>query len=441
MKSELLSPAEMRGLANGQYAEQVVLGLVLRDPEVYQRALALGVTGEHFKHEDHGKVWQAMGELSRKRVAIDLVSVSTELPGSGTLLLLLMDQAPVAQNIDFYLKELQAIAWRADAAKSLSGLASRILSSPPFEDAAWLKAEAQSALEAVSKGVSVGAALTPEPEEQMTRFLADLEKRMNDRRGGRSRGIPTGLQCLDIALGGWMPGSLTILAARPSLGKTTLALSFLIEAAVAGNRGIYFTNEMPDTEILGKAISRETRIYGSKIHTGSLTNMDCEVIGDQAQEIVRLGLQINDKLGRSIEGVESEVRRLKRLGRCKLAIVDYIQQMRCRGRRFESRQKELSEISMRLKQLALDERIPVIALAQLNREAESAPPKLSHLKDCGDMEQDADSVIFIHRDRDDEGAPCFLVVAKNRFGKVGPFRVDTMLAENRFTDSRYNHQE
>lgn len=426
--------------------EATILGLFLRSEEAFQRAATLGITDESFEVERHRLIFKLMADLDRLRVPIEITSVATRLPAheNPAYLVDLLEQAPVAQSYEYYIRELLAASWRERTASSLLALGKRMATAKNAQEISTVQAECEGMLASIVSGGSPVDTATPTAAETVKRFEEQLEKRIVDHRAGGRRGIRTGMKCLDDHLGGWIPGGYYILGARTSLGKTTLAVNFL-QAALADGRWVaFFTNEMMDYDIFGKLVSRRTKIWGSRIHTGDLSEPQIDYISRTCAELEREKLGINYRAGRRWETFSAECRRLRRAGRLDIVVQDYVQQMRWPSRKWTSRNDELTEISAGMKDLALDLEIPVITLAQLNRNAEKAGekggvPSVADLKDCGGLEQDADAIILIHRPREEGVAGGnYLIVGKNRFGKVGHFQVATNLAENVFSDEQFN---
>ena len=273
----------------------------------------------------------------------------------------------------------------------------------------------------------------------------NLDSRISDFRKGIKRGIKSGLKLLDQGTGGFMPGRLYIVGARTSVGKTTLAVNFSASATAANKQVFFCTNEMSADEIGEKYLSCVAGVVGSKITEGSITDEEGLKLLAAIQLTVDRKLFIDEKSGLFLENFTRECHRLKRLGRVDLIILDYIQQMRTSEIKSQEKNPQLTHISGSLKTLARDLNVPVIALAQLNREYEkdkSTVPSLFHIKDCGAIEQDADVGILLFREElKCSGAPgefqYFINVAKNRFGKVGVIPIKTDLPVNRFLDGDF----
>jgi replicative DNA helicase len=250
-------------------------------------------------------------------------------------------------------------------------------------------------------------------------------------------GLSTGYVDLDMQLTGLHPGELIILAARPGIGKTSLAMNIAMHAALKEDKAVaIFSLEMPADQLLMRLLASSARVDMKKLRGGRLTQHDEEKFQEMAGALYNAPIYIDDSGGLSPFDLRAKARRLKQKDpRLSLIVIDYLQLMHQKGK-VESRQLEVSEISRALKQLAKELEVPVIALSQLNRKVEErkgGKPMLSDLRESGSIEQDADVVMFIHREDQDEGGgadgeegaksrtviPVELIVAKQRNGPVG----------------------
>ena len=245
-------------------------------------------------------------------------------------------------------------------------------------------------------------------------------------------GVPTGFVDLDHQLTGLHGGELIILAARPGIGKTSLAMNIAMHVATKEEKAVaIFSLEMPAVQLVTRLLASQARVDVRKLRGGRLTPHDEEKIQETAQPLFNTRLYIDDSGALSAFDLRAKARRLKlQDDSLSLIVIDYLQLMHQKGR-VESRQLEIAEISRQLKQLAKELDVPIIALSQLNRKVEErkgGKPMLSDLRESGAIEQDADVVLFIHREDDgEEGAaqdtrasmPVELIVAKQRNGPTG----------------------
>ena len=245
-------------------------------------------------------------------------------------------------------------------------------------------------------------------------------------------GLETGFYDFDKLTTGFQPGELIILAARPGMGKTALALNMAAYAATTTDKAVAIFNlEMPAEQLVNRIISARGSIDSYKLQTGSMQEMDWKRYNEAMNELAETNLYIEDNSGVTMSDIKAKCRRLanmpKGLG---LVVIDYLQLVTTGNRRVESRQVEVSEISRSLKTMALELGVPVIACAQLSRSAEkreSNMPMLADLRESGSIEQDADIVLFINRkdyyeakkDQKEKIVPAELVIAKHRKGSTG----------------------
>jgi len=244
-------------------------------------------------------------------------------------------------------------------------------------------------------------------------------------------GIPTGFSQLDDYTGGLKRGEMFIIAARPSIGKTSLALNLIADIAYKRTNPratAFFSLEMTAQQITRRLLCTEAQVPESALWSGRFLERERENLLAAATKISKAKLWIDPTGGLSIAELRAKARRLVSQNKIEVIFIDYLQLMTC-DERIESRQQEVSMISGGIKKLAKELNIPIVVLAQLNREVDknsspNARPKLAHLRESGSIEQDADVVTFLHRNRDDtkkqvESAPAELIIEKNRNGRTG----------------------
>ena len=250
-------------------------------------------------------------------------------------------------------------------------------------------------------------------------------------------GIHTGFHALDDMTGGLRNGEMFVLAARPSIGKTSLGLNIISNIAIRGENRYpvaFFSLEMTDSQIARRLLCTESGIPESAFRDGEFRDSDLPKLTSAASRIGKAQLFIDPSGGLTISELRAKAHRLKNQYDIRLIVIDYLQLMHADAR-LESRQQEVAEISGGIKKLAKDLNIPVLVLAQLNRKLDentsaNARPKLAHLRESGAIEQDADIVAFLHRNRDDSkniadgvGTDAELIVEKNRNGKTGTVKL------------------
>ncbi len=261
-------------------------------------------------------------------------------------------------------------------------------------------------------------------------------------RDGSMTGVPTGFAELDSLTNGLHPGQLILIAARPALGKSTLALDFARAAAITNDMpAIFFSLEMGRSEIAMRLLSAESNIFLQKLRKGDVRADDWTTLASTRGRIADAPLYIDDSPNMTLVEIRAKCRRLKQKAGLKLVVIDYLQLMTS-GKRVESRQQEVSEFSRALKLLAKELQVPVIALSQLNRGPEQRvdkKPALSDLRESGSLEQDADMVILLHREsayekESSRPGEADLIIAKHRNGPTGTVTVAFQGAFSRFAD-------
>jgi replicative DNA helicase len=248
--------------------------------------------------------------------------------------------------------------------------------------------------------------------------VIEIEKDVARIGENKTPGIPTGFVGLDTNTGGWRGGNLIVLAARPGVGKTSLALYFVLEAARAGYWINFFSLEMNKEDLARIILAGESQIYRSNIRDGYINSDDWKEINKAIGKLENLPIIFRDAAGMTVNQIKNIIHKNKKNGKCDFVIVDYLQLVRSQQQK-AVRELEVSEISRTLKTTALAENIPIMALSQLNREADGQIPKLSHLRESGAIEQDADIVFFIVQD----GPKMRFITAKHRRGKLGDMDV------------------
>ena len=423
-------------------AERAVLGGVLADRKVFSEIGTL-LRSEDFHHEGHAAIYDAFVHLETTSQPIDALTVSAALKATGKLglsggpvyLAELESSVPTVANTRSYalLVQQKAIKRRMiEISRELSSMASE-----PATPVDSLLDEAQRRIFAISERHQQGD-LRPF-SDVLDKTLETIDALRNS--GGGVTGLSTGFADLDQMLTGLHSGELIIVAARPGCGKTSLALNVCCHAALREKKAVaVFSLEMPEDQLAMRLLSSETRVDMKRIREGRLGAAHMEKISHAAGELWNAPLYIDDSGSLSSFELRTKVRRLKtRISKLEppqelgLVMVDYLQLMRQHGK-VESRQQEVQEISRSLKSLAKELEVPVVALSQLNRKVEErrgqkGKPMLSDLRESGAIEQDADVVLFIHREQDEDeegavhvagqGVDVELIIAKQRNGPTG----------------------
>ena len=429
-------------------AEEAVLGAMMIDDAAANKAIGLLKSSSYFYKEAHRKIFEAMLVLSEESNPIDTVSVSNELKKKKSLksvgglyyLTGLVDKVPTAANIETY----ASIVKEKGILRNLIS-ASHYMSKKAFEsgeDVASILDEAEQSIFSLTQ--QKDNKLFQHIKPILTEAIQNLEKMQSKK--GSVVGVPSGIIDLDNVTAGFRKSDLIVIAGRPSMGKTALALSVARNAALESKvPTAIFSLEMSSDQLAQRLLSSEARIDGQKARTGRLQPARWKDITIASGKLADAPLFIDDTPALSILDLRSRARRLKREENIELLIVDYLQLMQG-PRRSENRQQEISNITQSLKALAKELDIPVIALSQLSRAVESRTdkrPVLSDLRESGAIEQDADVVIFLYRPfvyddkKIDQKGLAYLIVAKQRSGPTRTVKatfIDTYARFENYTD-------
>lgn len=395
-----MSRASTERPAHSNEAEVSVLGAMLIDAEAAARSLEL-LTPAEFHSPRHQLAFAAMGELFDRGEVIDPVTLDAELRrrgqsdrcGGHDYIAELMDAVASSSNVEHHARIVRQDAQvRRLAHAAREGLAelTTVNDFTPDELVERFEARITKALDRRSGTASTAAAMLPT-------VFADLEKRIDA--GGAMVGVPTGFAELDAMTGGWQSGQFVILAARPTMGKSAFAINTALHAASSGFPVDIYSLEMTREELTYRMLSQEALLDLSRLIRGDVQDHEYAHLA-QASEVVRTApLWMEEEGALSIRQLRAKVLRRKiENPEVRVVIVDYIQLMTGGGE--ENRQQEISTISRGLKALAKEAKVCLIGLSQLSRnlmQRAEKRPQLSDLRESGALEQDADSVCFIHR--------------------------------------------
>lgn len=407
---------------NDQNAEKSVLGALLLDKDSIVKVIEF-LRPHHFYKEAHSEVFQAITNLYEKREPADLVTVPNELRkmkkidvvGGVAYLTELVNSVPTAANVEAYAHIIKNDALRRSLITAAAKINEMVFEEGDVND---IIDKAEQIMYSVSQDMLYQDFVSVKDTLEITfERLDELSKNR-----GELRGVPTGLPGLDKILSGLQKENLVILAARPSVGKTSLALNVAQYASVNKKKGIaIFSLEMGREMLVDRLTSAQAGIDNWKIATGNLDDEDFEKYGIAAGELAEAPIFIDDTPGISLLEMRTKARRLLLEQQIDLIIVDYLQLIK--PPKAESRVQEVSEISQGLKNLARELKVPVLALSQLSRAVEQRggdkKPQLSDLRDSGSIEQDADVVMFLYRPNDEDRSVAKLYIAKHRNGATG----------------------
>ncbi|MBM3814816.1 MAG: replicative DNA helicase [Acidimicrobiia bacterium] len=421
-----------RGLPSNIEAEQLVLGSILLDDAAF--VLVAGtLEPEDFLLEKHRRIFAAMGALNEAAERIDRVTVANELMRRGQLesvdgisyLISLDNGLPQIYNLESYVRIVKEKSMLRRIILNSQKLIQRCMLDQ--EDAGQILADAEESMLRLSDIKAKQDLL--KPGEIIEQFEGGLNAFLDPSK--RVKGISTGFLKLDEMIGGLHAGELIILAARPAMGKTALALN--IAQHVATHRDIQktvavFSLEMSREQLLTRLVCSAARVDQQKFRLGYLNADERRRLQLAASEMAEAPLFIDDSAGTNLMDLHAKLRRLKAEHGLGLVVVDYLQLMGSRGRA-ENRTQEVSALSRGLKLLSKELRVPFLVLSQLSRATETRPgdhiPQLSDLRESGSIEQDADMVAFIYRpeyykpDREDLRGIAEVHIAKQRNGPIG----------------------
>lgn len=385
-------------------AEMSILGGILIDNDAINRVLEI-LKPEDFYREGHRKIFQAMMLLSEKREPCDMITMTDILKKAGNLeeiggaayLAMLVDYVPTAANIAYYCRMVK----EKSVNRRLISVATEIVSRG-YEDNANvddLLDKAQKEIYEISENKTRPQYV---PVQAVLKEAFTILKNLHDQKE-HVTGVPSGYVDLDLKTAGFQPGNLVIVAARPSMGKTTLALNIAQHASTESKKKVpcvIFSLEMGKEELVMRFLASIARVDFGRMRTGHFHDTDWPKLTRAAGILHDAKIFIDDSPSISVLELRSKARRLKSEHDIGLIIVDYLQLMKGSSNP-ESRQQEISEISRSLKALAKELNVPVIALSQLNRELEKRGdkrPMMSDLRESGAIEQDADVIMFVYRE-------------------------------------------
>ena len=442
--AEVAAPA--RTLPHNLDAEKSVLGAILIQNEAFNHAAEL-IDSKDFFRGAHARIFEKMVVLSERGDAIDFITLKEELSKSGEMeevggpayLASLVDGVPRSANVEYYAR----IVKEKSTLRSLISSATRILADAyeAEQEPDVLLDEAERQIFSIAED-RIRAGFTPLRDLVQGSF-ATIEKLQQHK--GLVTGVPTGFIDLDEMTSGLQPSDLVLVAARPSMGKTSFVLNIAQHVGTATDMTVgFFSLEMSKEQLFMRMLTSEARIDAHRFRTGFLNEKDYGRLSHALGTLAEAKVFIDDTASIGVLEMRAKARRLKAEHGLHMIIIDYIQLMQGRGR-FESRQAEIAAISRSLKGLAKELHVPIVALSQLSRASETRSdhrPQLSDLRESGALEQDADVVMFIYRAeqyRDADGNPNIeeqgtaeIIIGKQRNGPIGTARLAFIKEHTRF---------
>ena len=433
-----------KGLPSNVEAERLILGSVLLNADRFIEIAGL-ISHEDFSLEKHRRIYTRMFELHERGEKIDRITVAEELMRHNELesvdglsyLVSLDDGMPHIANLESYVKIVRDKATLRRIVHASQHLMNRALMAE--EDPGEILSGAGETLLKLGEARQEKGLMTP--LEVIQNYQGGLNAFLDPSK--RIKGISTGFTKLDEMTGGLHPGELIILAARPSMGKTALALNIAWHVATRLFQPVaIFSLEMSQESLLTRMLCAAARVDSQRFRTGYLNEKERQLLRAAANQMVEAPLHIDDTAGVNLMDMHSKLRRLKQSGqKLGLVVVDYLQLMSSKGRS-ENRNQEVSQMSRGLKLLSKELDCPFLVLSQLSRATETRVgdhrPQLSDLRESGSIEQDADLVGFIFReevykrDREDLHGVAELILAKQRNGPIGTVPMVFLHAQTRF---------
>jgi replicative DNA helicase len=434
-----------RTLPHNLEAERSVLGAILVHNDAFNLAAQV-IDSNDFYRDAHRRIFDKMVALNERHDAIDFVTLKEELAKAGQLdevggpayIASLADGVPRATNVEYYSK----IVKEKSTLRNLIYAANKILTNAyeADQDSDIVLDDAESAIFAVADD-RLKAGFVP-MRELVKESFPKIEQLFEQKR--LITGVPTGFVDLDEMTRGLQGGDLVIVAARPSMGKTSLVLNIAQYVATQPEHAVgFFSLEMSKESLFLRLLTAEAQVDGHRLLSGAIGGKDYGRISHALETLSSMKLFIDDTANIGVLEMRAKSRRLQAEHGLSLVIVDYIQLMSGRGR-FENRTLELASISRSLKGLAKELSVPIVVLSQLSRAPESRSdhrPQLSDLRESGALEQDADVVVLIYRDdvyNKDPNSPdagtAELILAKQRNGPTGIVRLAFLREQTRFAN-------
>ena len=434
-------------------AEASLLGAILIDADAIVR-VADALTAQDFYEEKHRRIYEAIIKLYEKHRPIDALTLSNQLKddgfievvGGATYITEIANYVPTAAHAEHY----------ADIIKQKSMRRRLIKAAQDTVDLGYDESKTiQEVIETAESDLfNVSQQHVKQDIQSIENILADSFERLDElhRNKGKIRGVPTGFKDMDNILAGWQRSDLVILASRPAMGKTAVALNFAHSVAVKAEQPVLlFSLEMSKEQLVDRLLAMESGVDAWNIRTGNLSDADFEKIGDAMGTLSEAPIYIDDTPGITVSEMRTKARREQHKRQLGHIIVDYLQLISGRSKYGGegNRVQEISEISRGLKLIARELNVPVIALSQLSRSVESRSPQipqLADLRESGSIEQDADIVMFLYREdyynnETQRKNITDIIISKHRNGPTGKVELYFDRAKQHFKslDRRSDH--
>ena len=426
-EANLSSPTSLPSLPNDPTAEESVLASMLSNHKAIAAASEI-LTEDAFYISANKLVFAAIMALYNENAPVDAVTLANKLNEQGVFekagglehISILSANYYTSRNIAAHAKIVADKAVLRELIKAAGDINAAALTPNAPVDVVLEEAE--------KRIFSVSFGRTQKDFIPLSEIISGALDRIESaqKAKGKITGISTGFADLDILTMGMQNSDLILIGARPSMGKTAFLLKIALNASQNGCPTVIFSLEMSKEQLMSRLLSMDAKVDSQKLRGGNLSQEDWDKLLESSVRLQKAPLFIDDTSSISVGEARTKIRRLKLEKNLGLALIDYLQLMTIKGKRPESRQLEVSEISRNLKAIAKEINIPVLAAAQLNRAAEQRTnkrPILSDLRESGSIEQDADIVAFLHReyyyDRNADPSLAELIIAKQRNGPIG----------------------
>jgi len=430
-------------------AEKSLLSCLIIDSNAFDEISDLKLEGPHFYHPKYGIVFDAIADLVNSRKPVDYVTLCSHLAdrskleevGGQSFILDISEDQVSSVNINHYGRIVKDKASMRDIISKSSRITD--MGKSWNGDTSDFLAEVEKTFFGITNEAK---------SNKMTKINECLKENIKEledtsRIKGEINGSPTGYPSLDKLLLGMQPGQLIVLAARPAMGKTALALNFAQNVCDHTKLPVaVFSLEMMAKELSMRLLTQRAKVDSKRIRQKDLLDSDLRKIGVGIQQLSELPIYINDNGGANLLDIQSACRKIKAESGLALVVIDYLQLMSSHSKNLP-REQQISEISRGLKEMAKELECPVITLSQLNRGVEARPnkrPLASDLRESGAIEQDADIIMFVYRDEyynpesKDKGL-AEIIVGKNRGGEVGTAKLAFVGAHTSFENVAYDH--
>ncbi len=437
----------LREIPNNKEAEMSVLGATFLDRNALVKVCE-STTEEMYYNEANQKIFIAIKSLFDNKIPLDITTLKEELDkkkyfnsvGGIEYISEIIDSVATTANLDYYIKIIKDKSAFRDLINSATDIITNV-----YENDDDITSSLDNAERTILNVTKTRQSSEFKPIRDVLAIAKEKLEQLSKNKH-QVTGIETGFPDLDKVTSGFHPGEVIILAARPGMGKTALALNMGVNAAMTTEKAIaIFTLEMPAEQLVNRMISSTGTIDSYKLQTGQMQHNDWKKYNEAMSQLSSTNIYIEDNATITISEIKAKCRRLANqdhgLG---LVIIDYLQLITTGSKRIESRQQEVAEISRTLKTMAMELRVPVVALAQLSRNAEKRDnnePMLTDLRESGQIEQDADLVMFINRKdyfktkeeiNKEKSVPVDIIIAKHRKGATGKFKLTFELNMSNF---------